>query len=130
MFHWNGQQETLKMTEFFIVIATGALSFAPGLNTAIETRITQPTAYSLDVDMVDQYNCYVGVPYGYAYLIGQEVWFRDVDAQLHGPWLVVDVEQKKHAGMLADRGLAADVICRGYDMTHQHGKVGIRSTVH
>lgn len=118
------------MTTLFLTISIGALSFAPGLNTAIQTRTTQPTAYSLDAATVERYNCYVGVPYGYAHLIGQEVWFSETDTgQLHGPWLVVDVAQEKHAGQLADRGLAADVWCRGMDMSHKVGKIGVRSQV-
>ena len=119
------------MTNLLPLLIYGALSFAPGLQIAIATRTAIPTAYPLDPDTISGYSCYIGLPYGYAHYIGREVYFLTDSGLLLGPWLVVDVEAKQHAGMMKNRGLAADVYCPAYPnrWPHTRGEVVIRSNL-
>ncbi len=117
------------MTNFLPLLIYGALSLAPGLQIAIDTRTTIPTAYPLDLEIVSDYPCYVGLPYGYSHYIGREVHFLTDEGLLLGPWLVVDVEAKQHAGIMKNRRLAADIYCPKYPSRwpHTRGEVVIRS---
>ncbi len=114
-----------------IFLIYGALSFAPGLQIAIDTRTTIATAYPLDPAIISDYPCYIGLPYGYAHYIGREVHFLTDSGLLLGPWLVVDVESDNHAGTMENRGLAADIHCPMYPnrWVHEMGEVVIRSNL-
>ncbi len=80
----------------------------------IDTRATIATDYPLDIAIIFNYPCCVGLPYSYAYYIGQEVHFLTNEGLLLGPWLVVDVEAERHAGMMKNRRLAVDIYCPKY----------------
>ncbi len=97
----------------------------------IDTRATIATNYPLDIAIISDYSCYVGLPYGYAHYIGQEVHFLTDSGLLLGLWLVVDVEAKQHAGMMKNRKLAADIYCPAYPerWPHIRGEVVIRSNL-
>ncbi len=120
------------MTSLVSLLIYGVLSFAPGLQTAIDTRTTIATAYPLDPAIVSSYPCYVGLPYGYAHYIGREIHFLTDSGLLLGPWLVVDVESDDHAGTMENRGLAADVYCPKYPQrwVHIKGEVMIRTNLY
>ncbi len=119
------------MTNLIPLFIYGALSFAPGLQRAIDTRTTMVTAYSLDPAIISDYSCYIGLPYGYAHYIGREVHFLTDSGLLLGPWLAVDVESDTDAGTMKNRGLAADVHCPMYPQrwVHTKGEVVIKSSL-
>jgi hypothetical protein len=97
------------------------LSWNPTLARVAWVRQNYPVKYAISKEIkINEYECLVGVPFGYGYLIGQEIYFWD-SLTLRGPWLVVDVESKVHAGMMDERNLIADINCRRY--VHLRGKL-------
>lgn len=69
---------------------------------------------------IHQYQCLIGVPYGFGWLIGHEVYFVEKD-NVAGPWLVVDVEAEHHAGIMDRNNLLADTDCR--EFVHKRGRL-------
>lgn len=109
------------------VIVTGALSLNLTLGAVADTRIAEAVTYPVTNDPA-AYQCLIGVPHGFGYLIDREVYFRDAQGGLFGPWLVVDVEAEHHAPYMAQNSLAADVNCE--DFVHRHGELLIEQGVH
>lgn len=95
-----------------LTIAYGALSYNPTLEMVGITRQTQPTLHPI-TQSIDHYQCRIGVPYGYGYLIGRETYFLADSGVLYGPFIVTDVESVKHLEM-AKNGLLADIDCNQY----------------
>jgi len=96
------------------------LSYNPTLEKVARYRQQYAVEKPLDKKInLEAYECLIGVPHGYKNYIGREVIFRQEDGKYSGVWLVVDVEQKKHAGMMDDRNLLADVDCLSY--VHKKG---------
>lgn len=90
------------------------LAFNTTLLDVAVVRSTKPVKYVVTRNY-EAYECLVGVPYGYGYLIDKEVVFLNLDSlTLHGPWLVVDVEAKHHYPQMLERNLLADVNCEEY----------------
>lgn len=73
-------------------------------------KVDVPIADTVDVE---GFQCRIGVPYGHAELIGKTVIFMSEDG-LSAPWLVTDVEQVKHAGIMDGNNILADVDCERY----------------
>jgi len=91
------------------IILVGYLSFGPALITAADNRVKGRTEYNIKI--TKEYDCYLGVPYGFAHLIGDDVYLA-VNGQIIGPHLIVDVEAKKDTrGGMQDSRLVADLFC-------------------
>lgn len=82
----------------------------------VEYRKTKPVEYPIDKKLnTTEYECLVGLPYGYKHLIGRTVYFYDnTSSILRGPWLVVDVESATNKNQMLSRKLIADVSCKEY----------------
>jgi hypothetical protein len=64
------------------------------------------------------YECRLGVRSEYGWLIGHELHFVS-DGEVHGPWLVTDVEGQHHKPHMLTNGLVADIDCPA--MVHRRG---------
>lgn len=104
----------MKLISFiFSVLLIGALAKNTKLDDVAKYRQTPgATAHDITRDVGD-YECLVGLPYGYGHLINEIVYIK-IKGRIFGPFLVVDVEQEKHAestnGMKFN-GLGADINC-------------------
>ncbi len=107
----------------WVILSTGFLSYNPKLEATMRYRQSAPVEYSIDKRMhPEDYECLVGVPYGLGFLIGKEVHFiKPFERKTEGPWLVVDVENEKHKGIMSSRLLAADINCK--DQVHSYGSL-------
>lgn len=105
------------------LLIIGWLSLGSALPTVALNRAKGITQYNLPPKLNE--TCMVGVPYGFADYIGQQVHFRSYeDNTMHGPWIVVDVENEVHYPYMRDNHLASDVWCKGdIDFVHHHGEI-------
>lgn len=94
------------------IILSGALSYAPAeiFNQVAINRTNELTEHHLTHNYQD-YDCLLGVPYGYAHLIDKEAYIIDEDNRFNGPFLIVDVEGRKD-NIMKERELIADITCR------------------
>lgn len=98
----------------------GVLSWNPTLQDVGKTRQSIPTARPIaEYIDVDDYECRIGVRYGYSWLIGQEVYF--LSDRIYGPFLVTDVESVRHHPFMRDNDLIADIDCP--EMVHKRGQI-------
>lgn len=104
-----------------ILLLAGALSYNQTLYDVAQTRQLNNFAIS-EQTKIEEYDCLIGVPYGYKFLIDKEVYFIKGD-EIVGPWLVVDVEAKKHHPHMVENNLMADTNCLDY--VHLKGQLGI-----
>jgi hypothetical protein len=96
------------------------LAYNPTLEDVAKLR--QKHGYNISPDVkIDEYECLLGLPYGFGEYIGQALYFREEAGKLHGPWLVVDVEAKKHAGTMDKHNLLADINCSEH--VHKKGEL-------
>lgn len=104
------------------------LGFNPSLNDVALTRQTREVKYAISKEVnVKEYDCLIGVPYDYGYLIGQDTYFVESSGKIYGPFLVVDVESEHHQGIMDQRNLLADTNC-DY-LVHKKGiLLGIKNT--
>lgn len=98
-----------------ILLFLGFLSWNPTLDQVAINRQTLPVAYPLPAEAdPDRYDYLLAVPWGYAGLIGQEVFVK-TEGRTLGPFLVVDVQAPEHhfdpVLNMANNNLAADVNC-------------------
>lgn len=102
-----------------LLIVGQFLSYNPTLDTVAKNRQTRQVKYSIHNEInINKYQCLLGVPYGFGYLIGKEVYFVS-DNKVHGPWLIVDVEAEHHQGYMNKNNLLADVSCK--EFVHKKG---------
>lgn len=98
----------------------GWLALNPTLDRVAIVRQTKPVEIAIDKDLdITEYECLLGVPYGYKHLIGKELYFISYNNGVLGPWLVVDVESSNHAGYMKTNNLVADINCEEY--VHEKG---------
>ena len=105
--------------QLLVPIVAGAIAFNPTLPEVHQTR-----AAGLTANHVTQAEtaCLLGLPFNQAHWIDHRVWFRDTESNLtYGPFLVVDVAQWRHAGVMQSNGLAADTNCRW--LVHARGYI-------
>lgn len=103
------------------------LAFNPTLDNVALNRQTKEVRYAINKEVnVKEYKCLIGVPYGYGHLIGQEIYFVESNGEIHGPFLVVDVESQYHSGVMDERNILADTNC--VSLVHRKGMIlGINS---
>lgn len=107
------------MANIILILATsGYLAYNPTLKNVAEYRTYMPVEKSLTVDYAE-YECLIGLPYGYKDLIGKEFYFISLEGEVYGPWLAVDVESIVHKGQMQERKLVADIDCR--QNVHKNG---------
>lgn len=108
-----------------VVVTSGWLAFNSTLELAGDNRQNLATAWPIDKEIVlDDYDCLIGVPYGYGHLIGKEVYFFEQSGGIHGPFLVTDVESVRHFPHMRDNHLAADIDCP--NLVHKRGYIVFR----
>ena len=113
------------MIEFlFTIILTGHLSYAPRslFDTVALNRQNNLTSQPITRDF-EQYDCLLGVPVNYEYLIDSEAHFLSSEGELFGPYLIVDVQNKSARDMQLD-GLVADITCQ--ELVHKEGSLIIQ----
>lgn len=105
-----------------LILWSGAIAFNP---TLYEAGITRQSFTENNIDKgidVASYQCLIGVPFGYKYLIGKEVYFfNEKTKAIYGPFLVTDVESISDSYKMLKYGIVADSNCRF--LTHQHGYI-------
>jgi len=107
-----------------LAIAGQALSYNPILYWAGINRQQNEYLYTISKQIdINQYECRIGLPYGYQYLTGMEVYFLD-NQGLHGPFLVTDYESPEH-NQMNDNNLLADIDCLEY--VHHYGWLFVKS---
>jgi len=108
-----------------LVIAGQALAYNPTLHQVGINRQQNNHLYTISEQIdISQYECRIGLPYGYQYLTGMEVYFLD-NQGLHGPFLVTDYENPEH-NQMKDNNLLADIDCVEY--VHKKGWLFVKST--
>lgn len=119
-----------KVVTVYIIIISGYLGWNDTLFVVGARRQWEDVRVSISHQVkLSDYECAVGLPYGFGHLIGKEVFFRDNAGHLFGPWIVTDVEQHQHYPYMRDNELAADVLCFRpiFDkMVHQRGEIVLK----
>lgn len=105
----------------FLNIEGDYLSYNSKLYSTAIYRQEKPTEYKIRNSVnINEYQCLLGLPYGYGELIGKEIYFLSSN-DLYGPWLVVDVESNTDQGTMINHNLLADTNCKY--MVHKKGEL-------
>lgn len=108
-----------------LLIVGNTLAYNPTLENVAINRQILPVKYEINKELnINEYECLLGVQYGYGQLIGRELYFIDFESLKTTKMLVVDVEQKKHFPYMKEHDILGDTNCTS--LIHKKGALFIK----